>query len=77
MKPAGEAIRVTRAANGWTWAVIDRQGQTFARGAAAQQWDAMEKAWSAAKPLCIGRPGVFPEVIVEQAMTKRLRRRRA
>ena len=64
MPPEQPAIRVTRAAEGWTWLVTDAQGQAQARGAAQRQQDAMEAAWTVAISSRSHAPRVYPEITV-------------
>ncbi len=65
MQTARQAIKVTRVAEGWTWALIDIEGGLAARGAAPEQRDAMEMAWRAAGSFTGGRSTRYPEIIVE------------
>lgn len=55
-----------RAADGWTWILVDAQGEAQARGAAQRQQDAMEAAWQAARSSSAHSPRVYPEIIVER-----------
>jgi hypothetical protein len=66
MQTKPPAIKVTRAADGWTWTVIDGHGQARANGAAGRQQDAMEAAWLAARSSLDHAPRVYPEIIIAQ-----------
>lgn len=70
MQTAKQAIKVTRVAEGWTWALVDLEGGLSARGAAPEQRDAMEMAWRAARSFT-GRPSrPYPEIIVEHGRSE-------
>ena len=61
-----QAIRVMRAAEGWTWTLFDAQGEAQAQGAAHRQQEAMEAAWQAARSARGHAPRIYPEIIVDQ-----------
>ena len=65
MKAPSQAIRVARINSGWTWALVGDQGQIAARGAAAEQQDAMAAAWRTARAVSDGESSGYPEIIVE------------
>ncbi len=67
MASAHQAIKLTRFADRWTWAVVDGQGETSASGVVRDQMDAMETAWRTARSFANGPRTVFPDIIVEQS----------
>ena len=67
MKIEQPAIKLTRAGDGWTWAVIDARGEPQASGSARVQQDAMEAAWQAVRTTTARAPRAYPEIIVDLA----------
>jgi hypothetical protein len=66
MQTATQAIKVARAAEGWSWIVVDGDGRPTLAGSAPEQQVAMETAWRAARSLGGGRGNAYPDIIVER-----------
>ena len=62
---ASHSIQISRAHDGWRWALIDLDGRASAAGLAANQDKAMHAAWTAA--LAHAEPGarMYPDILVD------------
>jgi hypothetical protein len=67
MQRAIQAIKVARAADGWSWTLVDQAGAPAAAGTAARQNEAMETAWRTARSFSPKPWTAYPEIVVDSA----------
>jgi hypothetical protein len=62
-----QTIKIARAADGWTWLLMNGEGLSAGSGKASGQDAAMDIAWRVARSFAPSLTRPYPEIIVDAA----------